>query len=43
MENFQIVDNFLVFCFVNSISIYIFATTFINKAKHFYNQTNIYY
>ena len=33
MENFQIVDNFLVVYFVNSIDIPIFAPTFINKAK----------
>ena len=43
MEDFQIVDNFSVIYFVNSTSIYIFATTFISKAKYFYNQTNIYY
>ena len=34
MENFQIVDNFLVVYFVNSIDIPIFAPTFISKAKH---------
>ena len=43
MENFQIVDNFLIIYFANSTSIYIFATTFISNTKHFYNQTNIYY
>lgn len=34
MENFQIVNNFLVIYFVNSKSLPIFALTFINKAKH---------
>ena len=34
---------FLIIYFANSTSIYIFATTFISNAKHFYNQTNIYY
>ncbi len=33
MENFKIVDNFLVIYFVNTESIYIFAPTFINKTK----------
>jgi len=43
MENFQIVDNFFVFYFVNSESIHIFAPTFINKAKSSTTERNYYY
>ena len=43
MENFKIVNNFFVIYFVNSTSVYIFADTFINKAKYSTTKQEIYY
>lgn len=43
MENFEIVDNFFVIYFANSISIYIFAPAFINQTEYATTKRNIYY
>ena len=41
--NFQIVDNFLVFYFDNTKSIYIFAPAFIDQTKASTTKRNIYF
>ena len=43
MENFQIVDNFLMIYFVNSYSQHIFAVAFRYKAKSSTTKQNYYY
>ena len=43
MENFEIVNNFLIIYFVNSNSPFIFANAFRYKAKHTTTQRSIYY